>query len=89
MGRRVVGWLACASMALIAACGGGGSGGGGGGGGGGSGGNPTPLPNQICDSSNRICISVDRLIILVGIATVKPAEFVIFRISQKTREAVG
>ena len=28
-----------------------------------------------------------RLIILVGIAPVKPAEFVIFRISQKTREA--
>jgi hypothetical protein len=62
MGRRVVGWLAWASMALIAGCGGGG---GGSDGGGGSGGNPTPLPNQICDSSNRICISVDRLIILV------------------------
>lgn len=30
-----------------------------------------------------------RLIILIGIAPVKPAEFVIFRISQKTREAVG
>lgn len=30
-----------------------------------------------------------RLIILVGIAPVKPAEFVIFRISQKTREATG
>ena len=30
-----------------------------------------------------------RLIILVGIAPVKPAEFVIFRISQKTREAVA
>jgi uncharacterized protein len=30
-----------------------------------------------------------RLIILIGIAPVKPAEFVIFRISQKTREAVA
>ncbi len=30
-----------------------------------------------------------RLIILVGIAPVKPAEFVIFRISQKTREATA
>jgi phage tail sheath protein FI len=30
-----------------------------------------------------------RLIILVGIAPVRPAEFVIFRISQKTREAVS
>jgi phage tail sheath protein FI len=30
-----------------------------------------------------------RLIILVGIAPVRPAEFVIFRISQKTREATG
>lgn len=30
-----------------------------------------------------------RLIVLVGIAPVKPAEFVIFRISQKTREATG
>nr|HMN27370.1 phage tail sheath subtilisin-like domain-containing protein [Caldilineaceae bacterium] len=30
-----------------------------------------------------------RLIVLIGIAPVKPAEFVIFRISQKTREAVG
>lgn len=30
-----------------------------------------------------------RLIVLVGIAPVKPAEFVIFRISQKTREAVA
>jgi phage tail sheath protein FI len=30
-----------------------------------------------------------RLIIIIGIAPVKPAEFVIFRISQKTREATG
>jgi hypothetical protein len=30
-----------------------------------------------------------RLIVLIGIAPVKPAEFVIFRISQKTREAVA
>jgi len=30
-----------------------------------------------------------RLIVIVGIAPVKPAEFVIFRISQKTREATG
>jgi uncharacterized protein len=30
-----------------------------------------------------------RLIVLIGIAPVKPAEFVIFRISQKTREATG
>jgi hypothetical protein len=30
-----------------------------------------------------------RLIIIIGIAPVKPAEFVIFRISQKTREAVA
>ncbi len=30
-----------------------------------------------------------RLIVLVGIAPVKPAEFVIIRISQKTREATG
>lgn len=64
MGRRVVGWLACASLALLAGCGGGG--GGGGDNGGGTGGVPTPLPNQICDSSNRVCISVDKLIFLVG-----------------------
>jgi uncharacterized protein len=30
-----------------------------------------------------------RLIILIGIAPVKPAEFVVFRVSQKTREAVA
>jgi phage tail sheath protein FI len=34
-------------------------------------------------------IANGRLIILVGIAPVKPAEFVIFRIRQKTREATG
>ena len=65
MGRRVVGWLASASMALLAACGGGG----GGNSGGGTGGLPTPLPNQVCDSTNRFCISVDRLVILVGDTT--------------------
>lgn len=69
MGRRVVGAVAGASMALLAACGGGGSGSGGGGGGGGGGGNPTPLPNQICDSTNRLCLSIDRLIIFVGQTT--------------------
>ena len=30
-----------------------------------------------------------RLIVVVGIAPVKPAEFVIIRIQQKTREAVS
>jgi uncharacterized protein len=34
-------------------------------------------------------IASGRLIVLVGIAPVKPAEFVVIRISQKTREAVG
>jgi uncharacterized protein len=29
------------------------------------------------------------LICIIGIAPVKPAEFVIFRIQQKTREATG
>ena len=68
MARRVVGWLlVCASAALLAACGGGGGGGSDGGGGGG--GIPTPLPNQVCDSTNRICISVDRLIVNVGDTT--------------------
>ncbi len=62
MGRRVAELLAGASIALLAGCGGGG------GGGGGSGGIPT-LPNQVCDSTNRICISADRLIILVGDTT--------------------
>jgi Bacterial Ig-like domain (group 1) len=66
MGRRLVGLLASASMVLIAACGGGGGSDGGGGGGGG---NPTPLPNQVCDSTNRVCISVDRLILNVGNST--------------------
>ena len=65
MGRRVVGILVVASMALLAACGGGGSGGSGGSGGG----NPTPLPNQICDGTNHLCISVDRLILNVGDST--------------------
>src|SRR5215468_5864821 len=65
MGRRVVGWLAGASMALLAGCGGGG----GSSSGGGTGGVPTPLPNQVCDSTNRVCISVDQLIILVGNST--------------------
>ena len=70
MGRRSVGWLACASIALLAACGGGGgSSSGGGSGGGGNGANPTPLPNQLCDTTNQICISVDRLIILTGDTT--------------------
>lgn len=49
-------------MTLLSACGGGGGSGGGGGGGGA----PTPLPNQICDSSNRLCISLADLIILSG-----------------------
>ena len=34
-------------------------------------------------------IANGRLIVLVGIAPVKPAEFVVIRISQKTREATG
>jgi uncharacterized protein len=44
-----------------------------------------------CDRSTMTQNDIDngRLIILVGIAPVKPAEFVIFRISQKTREATG
>jgi hypothetical protein len=38
---------------------------------------------------NQNDIDNGRLIVLIGIAPVKPAEFVIFRISQKTREAVA
>src|SRR4029450_8856076 len=66
MGRRVVGWFAGASLALLAACGGGG---GGGSSSGGTGGVPTPLPNLVCDETNRVCISVDQLIIFVGDTT--------------------
>src|SRR6516164_8248248 len=71
MGRRVVGLLTSATLALFAACGGSGGGGGGGSGiqGGGSS-PPTPLPNQVCDDTNRICISVDKLILSVGSETV-------------------
>src|SRR5262245_5599810 len=66
MGRRVVGWLAGTSLALLAACGGGG---GGGSSSGGTGGVPTPLPNLVCDETNRVCISVDQLIIFAGDTT--------------------
>jgi hypothetical protein len=60
MARPVVGLLMCVPIVLLAACGGGGSGGNS------TGADPTPLPNLVCDSSNRVCISVDRLVILVG-----------------------
>jgi hypothetical protein len=50
-------------MALLAGCGGGGSGGSDGGGGGG---NPTPMPNQICDDTNQLCISLADLLIAGG-----------------------
>lgn len=42
-----------------------------------------------CSTMTQSDIDNGRLIILVGIAPVKPAEFVIFRISQKTVEAMG
>lgn len=44
-----------------------------------------------CDLSTMTQDDIDngRLIVLVGIAPVKPAEFVIIRITQKTREAAG
>ena len=44
-----------------------------------------------CDRSTMTPDDIDngRLICLVGIAPVKPAEFVIFRFSQKTIEAQG
>src|SRR4030095_6552503 len=71
MSRRVVGWVAGASLMLFAGCGGGG---GGGDSSGGTGGVPTPLPNHVCDSTNRVCISVDRLLILVGQTVVFTAE---------------
>lgn len=58
MSRRVAGILASMSMAVLAACGGGGSGGGGGGGGG-----PTPVPNQICDETNTICLGAGQLVL--------------------------
>lgn len=62
MGRRVAGILVYASMLALAACGGGGGSSGGGGGGG----SATPVPNQICDSTNQLCIGVGRLILSVG-----------------------
>jgi phage tail sheath protein FI len=42
-----------------------------------------------CDRSTMTPDDIDngRLICLIGVAPVKPAEFVIFRISQKTLEA--
>ncbi len=42
-----------------------------------------------CDATTMTQDDIDngRLICYVGIAPVKPAEFVIFRFSQKTREA--
>ncbi|MGH3642011.1 MAG: Ig-like domain-containing protein, partial [Mycobacterium sp.] len=64
MGRRLIGIVAFASMALLAGCGGGGSGSGGG-----TGGGPTPVPNEVCDDSNRVCIGVGQLIIGVGAQT--------------------
>ncbi|MCP4656860.1 MAG: phage tail sheath family protein, partial [bacterium] len=44
-----------------------------------------------CDRSTMTQDDIDngRLICYIGIAPVKPAEFVIFRISQKTIEALG
>jgi len=58
MSRQIAGMLASMSMAVLAACGGGGSSGGGGGGGG-----PTPVPNQICDETNTICLGAAQLVI--------------------------
>jgi phage tail sheath protein FI len=42
-----------------------------------------------CDRTTMTQADIDngRLICLIGVAPVKPAEFVIFRISQKTAEA--
>jgi len=44
-----------------------------------------------CDLTTMTQADIDngRLICIIGIAPVKPAEFVIFRIQQKTREATG
>ncbi len=44
-----------------------------------------------CDLTTMTQADIDngRLIVIIGIAPVKPAEFVIFRIQQKTREATG
>ena len=44
----------------------------------------------VCDRTTMTQDDIDngRLICVIGIAPVKPAEFVIFRISQKTADAV-
>jgi hypothetical protein len=44
-----------------------------------------------CDRTTMTQDDIDngRLICIIGIAPVKPAEFVIFRIQQKTRDARG